>query len=117
GEGGGTMENREPVLQSPTVVSRTEIPVSSAPEDGGLEVQPFTAHRVLAGAVPRSTVDLAWTRARPGQSTPLRSHPTAGLLIVLQGSADLVGRGRPPRAVEGGDVVTLPAREEYGFEN
>lgn len=99
--------------QSPSVVPRSDIPVSSAPADSGLEVRPFLAHSLLGSALSSSSVELAWTRADPSQDVPARSHSNPGLLIVLRGHAWLTGRVHRP--VSQGDVVTLPPDEEYGF--
>jgi hypothetical protein len=110
------VEDQEQVAsKSPSIVPCGEIPISSAAEHRGLEVRPFMAHRVLGSAVPNGAVALAWTRARPQEDVPLRSHSTPGLLIVLQGSAEFVAAADAPRAVERGDVITLPGGREYGF--
>jgi hypothetical protein len=98
---------------APRLVPRSDIPISSAPADVDLEVRPFLAHGALSSIIPPSAVTLAWTHARPGMDVGLRSHPTPGLLIVLQGKAELLGR--TPRPVQQGDVITLPSHHEYGF--
>lgn len=98
----------------PSIVPRVAVPISSAPEDTGLEIRHFQAHDILSQAVPDS-VALAWTYARHGQDVALRSHANPGLLIVLQGKAELVGAA--PRHVEQGDVITVPANQAYGFTN
>jgi mannose-6-phosphate isomerase-like protein (cupin superfamily) len=95
------------------VVQRRDIPVSSSPEDLGLEVRPFVAHETLSSLLPPSAVSLAWTLAHHGQDVSLRSHSSSGLLIVLEGSATLLGCA--PRRVAQGDVVTIPKHHEYGF--
>jgi hypothetical protein len=99
--------------ERPSVIPRSEIPLSTAPEDSDLEVQPFVAHRLLKQATASTAVELAWIRARHGYDVGLRSHPLPGLLIVLGGEAELVGQVR--RRVAQGDVVTLPSHHEYGF--
>jgi mannose-6-phosphate isomerase-like protein (cupin superfamily) len=109
------MEDHEFVSEYPSVVPRAEIPISSAPEDLALEVRPFGNHKVLSSMIPSSAVALAWTHARPGQEVAFRSHSTPGLLIVLQGSAELNGGIR--RCVRQGDVITLPSLHEYGFSD
>lgn len=95
----------------PSVVPRSDIPVS--PAEGNLEVQPFLAHKVLGSMLPHSAVSLAWTQARSGKDVALRSHPTPGLLIILEGRAILTGGLN--RKVEAGDVIMLPRDLEYGF--
>lgn len=97
---------------APFVIPRDEIPAQTS-EVRDLSVRPFTAHERLGGAVPSSTVSMAWLSVRSGQSTALRSHAEKSLLIVLQGSAELFGSST--RGIEHGDVVTLPANHEYGF--
>lgn len=99
--------------KSPSVVPRSAIPVSPRQAEGELEVRPFLAHQVLGALLPRSAVSLAWTRAEPGRDVAQRSHPTPGLLIVLEGRAILTGALKCK--VEAGDVITLPRDHEYGF--
>ncbi len=96
----------------PSVIPRSDVPISSAPGDADMEVRPFVAHGLLRASVPE-TIGLAWTHAKPGRDVALRSHPIPGLLVILQGRAELTGRTR--RFVEQGDVVTLPSHHEYGF--
>ncbi|HXK18033.1 MAG TPA: hypothetical protein VNG33_09530 [Polyangiaceae bacterium] len=100
--------------KSPSVVPRSDIPVSAGTGDASLEVRHFMAHKTLSKLLPSaSAVSMAWTQAHSGKDVPLRSHPTPGLLIILEGRAILIGGMN--RKVEAGDVVTLPARHEYGF--
>lgn len=98
---------------SPSVIPRSDIPVSPAPDDASFEVRPFWAHQALSSLLPASSVALAWTHAPAGSDVPPRSHATPGLLIILEGSALLMGR--VTKAVEAGDVITLPRHQEYGF--
>src|SRR5262245_46444409 len=97
----------------PSVIPRSDIPISDAPEDAGFEVRPFESHRVLGSVIPPAGVSLAWTNASPGQEVEVRSRPTAGLLIVLQGRGELTGKIR--RTVRQGDVITVPKEQPYGF--
>src|SRR5689334_15648375 len=109
------MERERPAADStpgPYLVPHRDIPISSAPENGGLEVRPFLAHGILASVMPPAGVELAWTHARPGQEVELRSHRQQGLLIVLRGRAQLVvvgpePAGRTTKPIEQGDVVTI----------
>lgn len=105
------MEERQ--ANSPSVVPRSDIPIVRTSDDVGLEVRPFLAHKLLSSLLPPSAVSLAWTQARANTEVALRSHPTPGLLIILEGRANLVGGLRRP--VESGDVITLPSHHEYGF--
>jgi mannose-6-phosphate isomerase-like protein (cupin superfamily) len=107
------MEQQQANSSRPSIVPRSDIPISDAPEDMGLEVRPFGAHEVLHNVMPGSAVGLAWTHARPGQLVPPRRHAQPGLLIILEGSAELIGEGA--RHVQHGDVITLPANQAYGF--
>src|SRR5688572_24082519 len=105
---------REPVKSDrPSVVPRGDIPLSTAPEDGEIDVRPFDAHAVLGSALPPSGVSLAFTEARHGQDVGLRSHAVPGLLIILEGAGEL--NGAVPRMVQQGDVITIPAHHAYGF--
>ena len=65
--------------------------------------------------IPPSGVSLAWTHARHGQDVDLRSHEAAGLLIVLEGDAELTGA--LARRVQQGDVLTIPSGQPYGFRS
>jgi hypothetical protein len=95
----------------PFIVSRSELPISSA-EDG-------CSWRALSGAerlaeVLASTSDrISWIEARPGRRLGPYRDPEPALLIILRGTAELVGATR--RIVERGDAITLPANQEYGF--
>jgi mannose-6-phosphate isomerase-like protein (cupin superfamily) len=109
------MEHEQVNGSRPSVVPRSDIPISDAPEDEGLEVRSFDAHTLLSTVVPRSDVALAFTHARQGQEVPLRSHAKRGLLIVLEGSGELVGSIE--RSIGQGDVITVPKNHEYGFRN
>ncbi len=97
----------------PSVVPRADIPVASSIDEGNFEVRPFAAHQVLSSMLPPADVALAWTRAGAGRDVELRSHPTPGLLIVLEGRAVLIGG--MSRTVEAGDVITVPKDHPYGF--
>jgi mannose-6-phosphate isomerase-like protein (cupin superfamily) len=107
------MEQDQVNNRRPSVVPRSDIPISDAPENNGFEVRQFDAHALLSTMVGRSDVALAWTRARQGQEIGLRSHPTRGLLVILEGNGQLVGRIQ--RTVGQGDVITVPSHQEYGF--
>ena len=104
----------EQTNKSPSVIPRSDIPISPSNQDGNLEVRPFLAHQLLGSVLPSSTVSLAWTEARAGKDVDLQSHPTPGLLIILEGRATLVGGLH--RKVDAGDVITLPKDHQYGFE-
>jgi hypothetical protein len=88
------------------VIPRRDIPVSPTSDDGNFEVQPFSAHELLNSMLPPSAVSVASTQARSGQDVGLPSHPTPGLIIILEGWAILIGRLH--RKVEASDVITLP---------
>lgn len=103
----------QPTNKFPSVIPRSDIPVSRASHDGDLEIRPFVAHKLLSSLLPSSSVSLAWTEARAGKDVALRSHERPGLLIILEGRAVLIGR--LTRKVEAGDVITLPRDHEYGF--
>ena len=99
---------QQPIHKRPSVIPRSDIPVSRASHHGDLEVRPFLTHKLLGSLLPPSFVSLAWTHAPAGKDIALRSHPTPGLLIILEGRAVLLGG--LPRKVEAGDVVTLLCR-------
>lgn len=90
-----------------------DVPISSVQAGFDLEVRPFLAHQLLGSALSSTSVELAWTRAEPGQEVASRSDPNPALLIIIKGQARLIGH--VGRAVCQGDVVTLPPGEEYGF--
>jgi hypothetical protein len=107
------MEQAERGRKYPSVIPRRDIPVAPGSDAASFEVRPFKAHELLGSVLPTSAVTLAWTQARSGRDVPLRSHPTSGLLIVLEGRAVLIGG--LTRKVEAGDVVMLPRDHAYGF--
>lgn len=109
------MEEERTSAKRPSIVPRSDIPIAHAADDTDLERRPFDAHALLSEIVPRSDVDMAWTQARPGQEVALRSHPTRTMLVILEGNAELTGGVQ--RAVEQGDVVTVPAGQQYGFRD
>ena len=106
------MEEQQTSTKRPSIVPRSAIPISRD-EDQDLEVRPFDAHALLSEVVPRSDVEMAWTQVRPGQDVAPRSHPMRSMLVILEGNAELVGGVQ--RAVGQGDVVTVPAGQQYGF--
>jgi mannose-6-phosphate isomerase-like protein (cupin superfamily) len=105
------MKEERTSAKRPSVVPRSDIPIAA--DDADLEIRPFEAHALLSEVVPRSDVEMAWTQARPGQDIALRSHATRSLLVILEGSAELVGRLH--RAVGQGDVIAVPPGHQYGF--
>jgi mannose-6-phosphate isomerase-like protein (cupin superfamily) len=100
-------------MDRPSIIPRSEIPVSPVAEDSELDVRQFRAHALLGKIMPGSDVSVAWTHVRQDQEVSLRSDPKPGLLIIVHGRAELVG----PRArsVEQGDVLAIPAYQAYGF--
>jgi mannose-6-phosphate isomerase-like protein (cupin superfamily) len=103
------MESAE--LDGPFVVRRDEIPLASEPD---VEVRSFAAHPLLAKATAEG-VDMAWMRVPAGERAEIRQHQRPCLLVVLGGSARLLGTKN--REIEAGDVVTLPSNHEYGFSD
>ena len=99
-------------MTTPSVVPRSEIPSSSS-ASSPLDVRQFRAHALLGRVMPGSGVSIAWTHVHRDEAVTLRSDPKPGLLIVVHGRAELVGE--QGRAVEQGDVLTIPANQVYGF--
>lgn len=106
------MENQVSNANRPSVIPRAEIPVASTGAKD-FEVRPFGAHAVLDSIMPPTGVALAFTHARPGQDVAERSEANPGLLIILDGAAQLVGGLSRP--VQQGDVLAIPAGQRYGF--
>jgi quercetin dioxygenase-like cupin family protein len=106
-------EHAPPQQPAPGVVPRGEIPISMASENVGLEVRPLLAHQSLSRMLPPSAAALAWILAPHGREVGLRSHRAPSMLIVVQGTATLLGG--TPRRIEKGDVVTIPREHEYGL--
>src|SRR5262245_37493697 len=100
-------------MSRPSVIPRSEIPPSSASADPQLDVRQFRAHALLGKVMPGSGGSVAWAHVHQDQAVALRSDPKPGLLIIVHGRAELVGDQR--RAVEQGDVLTIPANQVYGF--
>jgi len=107
------MEEEQSSNKRPSIVPRSDIPVSSAGEAQDFEVRAFDAHSLLSEVVPKSDVEMAWTQARPGQEVAPRSHRKRSMLVILEGSAELIGGAR--HTVQQGDVITVPAGQQYGF--
>jgi mannose-6-phosphate isomerase-like protein (cupin superfamily) len=102
-------------LATPSVIPRSEIPVSAVSTDQHLDIRQFRAHALLGKVMPGSAVSVAWTHVRQDQEVALRSDPKPGLLIIVHGRAELVGA--QGRAVEQGDVLAIPAHQAYGFSS
>jgi len=100
-------------MARPSVIPRSEIPASVVSADSHLDVRQFRAHALLGKMMPGSAVSVAWTHVRQDHEVALRSDPKPGLLIIVDGRAELVGDKR--RAVEQGDVLAIPANHSYGF--
>ena len=100
-------------MARPSVIPRSEIPVSAISADSHLDIRQFRAHALLGKVMPGSGVSVAWTHVRQDQEVALRSDPKPGLLIIVHGRAELVGA--QSRAVEQGDVLAIPANQSYGF--
>jgi mannose-6-phosphate isomerase-like protein (cupin superfamily) len=100
-------------MARPSVIPRSEIPISAGAADFQLDTRQFRAHALLGKVMPGSGVSVAWTYLRQDQEVALRSDAKQGLLIIVHGRAELVGdRGR---VVEQGDVLAIPANQAYGF--
>ena len=100
-------------MARPSIIPRSEIPVSSGGGDLQLDVRQFRAHTLLGKAMPGNAVSVTWMHVRQDQEVALRRDHQPGLLIIVHGRAELVGdRARP---VEQGDVLAIPARQVYGF--
>ncbi len=100
-------------MTRPSIIPRSEIPLSSVAADARLDVRQFRAHALLGRAMPGTTTSVTWTHVRQDQEVALRSDPEPGLLIVVHGQAELVGAQSRP--VEQGDVLAIPSRQPYGF--
>lgn len=101
--------------ERPFIVRRSDIPVSADEADVDLETKRFLDHQCLGPAVREAATTLAWLRARHGQNVARRSHASPSLIIVLNGSAKVVGG--VTGTVERGDVITIPANHAYEFSS
>lgn len=108
-----SLEGPLDVTSQPFIVRRNEIPVSTAAIDASLEARPLLGHPLLHLALSSSGAALSWLRVEPGQTIAPLSHPTPALLVVVQGQAELIGATH--QGIEKGDMITVPAGEEYGF--
>jgi mannose-6-phosphate isomerase-like protein (cupin superfamily) len=100
-------------MDRPSIIPRSEIPVSAGAGDESLDVRQFRAHALLGKIMPVADVSVAWTFVRQDQEVALRSDPRPGLLIIVHGKAELIGPRSEP--VEQGDVLAIPANQAYGF--
>lgn len=97
---------------TPFVVARDQIPLAANSQEPTLKTRPFVGHELMA-SVAHPGAQLSWLEARAGQEVPIRSHAAPSLLLIMRGRATLVGS--EARAVEQGDVLTLPSGQAYGF--
>lgn len=97
------------------LVQRVEIPAETLSSDGAREERPFAAHPLLARLLPPTgPAEFTWSRVAPSREPAIiHSHPTRVLLIIVGGSAELIGNRKGH--VKEGDVIALPARSPYGF--
>src|SRR5688500_13760023 len=95
------------------VVPREDIPTVS--ELSGLVTKPLSGHSLLRRAVADSRTSMAWVSAQAGATTKLETAAEPSLLIVLQGTAELIGVTQKP--LERGDTVMLPPDHQYGVRD
>ncbi|WLI89219.1 cupin domain-containing protein [Massilia sp. R2A-15] len=53
----------------------------------------------------------------PGASAPRHSHPGDEISYVLEGEAELLIDGEPPRMVKAGEAFVVPAGKVHGARN
>ena len=53
----------------------------------------------------------------PGASAPRHSHPGDEISYVLEGEAELLIDGEPPRLVKAGEAFVIPAGKVHGARN
>jgi mannose-6-phosphate isomerase-like protein (cupin superfamily) len=97
------------------LVRRADIPAKALSPDGLTEDRPFAAHPILSKSLFSSeNIEFAWCRVLPSQTPPqVASHSSRVLLLVLSGSAEMVGSKSGP--VKEGDAIAIPANSPYGF--
>jgi hypothetical protein len=110
-QGGSAVEEQN--ISAPFVVPFADIPLSQTSVNDGFKVRRFLDHHLLSAIVPSSTVALAIVQSRGGRGLTIPPSAAGGLLVVLQGQAQMASDGR--RAVKQGDVIILSAGAEYLF--
>ena len=53
----------------------------------------------------------------PGASAPRHTHPGDEISYILEGEAELLIDGEPPRIVKAGDAFVIPAGKVHGARN
>jgi quercetin dioxygenase-like cupin family protein len=53
----------------------------------------------------------------PGASAPRHTHPGDEISYVLEGAAELLIDGEPPRVVKAGEAFVIPAGKVHGARN
>lgn len=101
-----------------TIVKRDTIPPLQAADAargaGAGELRDFRWHEDLRAFMPgASELSVSWLRLEPGERLPPRAASGDSLIIVYDGSADILGDVN--RAVAAEDVVVIPRGGKHGF--
>jgi quercetin dioxygenase-like cupin family protein len=103
----------------PVVVKRDEIPaithVVIDGEDRYIgEVRDFRGNASLRHFIPNEgRASLSWVRLGAGETHQAHTHPTASMVIICEGSGELIGDTQQP--VAAGDLVIIPSNTMHGF--
>lgn len=100
------------------VIPRAEIPAIYEIEHEGEthklgELRDFHRHPVLKNFVPEfARLSMSWGYLAPGEQLKPHVHPTASMMVICQGSAQMYGQTKELIA---GDVVVVPPGCAHGF--
>jgi quercetin dioxygenase-like cupin family protein len=92
------------------VTHRWQRPTVPAP---GAVIDGPARYEVLAAATPDSPVETLHVHFDPGSRTRWHTHPRGQTLVVTAGQGWVQSRGRAPRHLTAGDVVSVDAGEEH----
>jgi quercetin dioxygenase-like cupin family protein len=105
-------------MKKVSIVSRKDIPVHLIERNGNLddsgELRIFHSNAILQNTLqPSSEFSLAWATLKAGEIIPAHTHDTLTILIVYQGSGQLLLEDK--REFSAGDCIVIPPYCESGF--
>lgn len=102
------------------VIERNSIPaIHSVTQDGVVhhvgELRDFRWHDTLKEFLPSDKmISFSWVRLKPGDSLAPHQHPMKSMIILVKGSARLLGQKNV--LLKEGDIVITPPWCSHGFE-
>lgn len=105
-------------MKKVSIVSRKDIPVHVIERNGKVddsgELRIFHSNEILQNILQSpSLFSLAWANLKPGEVIPAHTHDTLTILIVYQGSGNLLPENQ--REFFAGDCIVIPPYCESGL--